>query len=206
MASLYDKTLALAGIFQSTALVQQIATTGQLDSADLEVCLKSVIELDPDDLANIYGATSNLRTGLKLIISQFGANDSKPDIDLARYTISLLHLERKLAKQPQLLQRISDGIERAKTQLEHFPITHENIIANLAGIYSDTISQIPPKIMVSGDNQYLGDHNVANKIRALLLCGMRSAVLWRQLGGSRWQLLLQRKKLCEQAERILNTH
>ncbi|MDH5444264.1 MAG: high frequency lysogenization protein HflD [Gammaproteobacteria bacterium] len=204
MASLYNKTLALAGIFQSCALVQQVATTGQLDTDELEVCLKSIVELNPDDLVNIYGAPENLRTGLKLIVSQFGANDSKPDIDIARYTISLLHLEKKLAKHPQMLQRISDGVERAKEQLEHFPITHENIIANLASIYSDTISQIPPKIMVSGDNQYLGDNNIANKIRALLLSGMRSAVLWRQMGGSRWQLLMQRKKLVQQAEHILS--
>jgi high frequency lysogenization protein len=58
--------------------------------------------------------------------------------------------------------------------------------------------------MVSGDNQYLGDPGNANRIRALLLSGIRSAVLWRQLGGSRWQLLFQRKKLCEQARAILS--
>lgn len=203
MALLHDKTLALAGLFQATALVQQVATTGHANAADMEVCLKSLIELNPDSLTNIYGNEGNLATGLKLIISQFGANDSKPDIDIARYTISLLHLERKLAKQAPMLDAISEGIERAKKQLEHFPITHENVIANLAGIYSDTISRIPPKIMVSGDNQYLGDTGNANLIRALLLCGMRSAVLWRQLGGSRWQLLFQRRKLCEEAQQIL---
>lgn len=203
MASLYDKTLALAGLFQATALVRQIATGGQADPHDLEVCLKSIIELNPDDLNNIYGNPGNLKTGLQLIVSQLGANDSKPDMDIARYAISLLHLERKLSKESHMLRIISEGISRAKEQLEHFPITHENIIANLAGIYSETVSQIPPKIMVSGENQYLSDSNNANRIRALLLCGMRSAVLWRQLGGNRWQLLFQRRKLCEAAQRIL---
>lgn len=203
MASLYDKTLALAGLFQATSLVQDVATTGHADSHDLEVCLKSIMELSPDDLNNIYGNPTNLTIGLQLIITQLGADDSKPDMDIARYTISLLHLERKLAKQTHMLDRISEGVSRAKEQLAHFPITHENVIANLAGIYSDTISQISPKIMVSGDNQYLGDSINANRIRALLLCGMRSAVLWRQLGGSRWQLLFQRRKMCEEAKRIL---
>jgi len=203
MASLHDKTLALAGLFQATSLVQDIATTGHADSHDMEVCLKSLIELDPDDLNNIYGNPANLATGLQLIISQLGADDSKPNMDIARYTISLLHLERKLAKQPNMLNIISKGINLAKKQLEHFPITHENILANLAGIYSETVSQITPKIMVAGDNQYLGDSNNANRIRALLLCGMRSAVLWRQLGGSRWQLLFQRRRLCEAAKHIL---
>lgn len=203
MASLHDKTLALAGLFQATSLVRDVATTGNADSNDTEVCLKSTLELNPDDLNTIYGSPANLTTGLQLIISQLGSDDSKPDMDIARYTITLLHLERKLAKQPQMLERISEGIERVKQQLEHFPISHENIIANLAGVYADTISQIAPKIMVSGDNQFLGDINRANQIRALLLSGMRSAVLWRQLGGSRWQLLFQRRKLCEEARHIL---
>ena len=203
MASLHDKTLALAGLFQATSLVQDIATTGHADSHDMEVCLKSILELDPDNIEAIYGNPTNLATGLQLIINQLSANESKPNLDIARYTISLLHLERKLAKEPHMLHTISEGIKRAKKQLEHFPITHENIIANLASIYSETVSQIAPKIMVSGDNQYLGDNINANRIRALLLCGMRSAVLWRQMGGSRWQLLFQRRKLCEEAQRIL---
>ena len=203
MASLHDKTLALAGLFQATSLVQDIALTGHADSHNMEVCLKSIMELDPDDLNNIYGNPSNLTTGLQLIVTQLGADDSKPNMDIARYTISLLHLERKLARQPQMLERISEGVSRAKEQLAHFPISHENIIANLAGVYAETISQLPPKIMVSGDNQYLGDTVNANRIRALLLCGMRAAVLWRQLGGNRWQLLFQRRKLCEAAKQIL---
>lgn len=203
MGSLYDKTLALAGLFQATSLVQDIATTGKADNHDMEVCLKSIMELDPDDLNTIYGHPHNLDTGLQLIITQLGANDSKPDMDIARYTISLLHLERKLAREPHMLEVISEGVKRAKDQLQHFPITHENVLANLAAIYSETVSQIAPKIMVAGDNQYLGDSLNASRIRALLLCGMRSAVLWRQFGGSRWQLLFQRRKLCEMAQRIL---
>lgn len=203
MASLHDKTLALAGLFQAVSLVQDIANTGKADGNDIEVCLKSLMELNPDDLNNIYGSPVNLTTGLQMIITQLGADDSSPNMDIARYIISLLHLERKLAKQPHMLSVIDEGITRAKKQQDHFPINHENILANLAGIYSETVSQIKPKIMVSGDNQYLGDTNNANRIRALLLCGMRSAVLWRQLGGSRWQLLFQRRKLCEAAKHIL---
>lgn len=204
MAQLHDKTLALAGLFQAASLVQAIATTGHADSHDLEVCLKSIMELNPDNLDTIYGKPANLATGLQLIITQLGADDTKPDMNIARYTISLLHLERKLAKQPAMLNIISEGVNRAKKQLEHFPITHENILANLAGVYSETVSRIAPKIMVAGENRYLGDPANANRIRALLLCGMRSAVLWRQLGGSRWQLLFQRRKLCETARHILN--
>ena len=57
--------------------------------------------------------------------------------------------------------------------------------------------------MVSGENHLLTDSAIANRIRALLLCGMRSAILWRQLGGSRWQLLLKRATFVKQAQHIL---
>ncbi|MCW9047867.1 MAG: DUF489 family protein, partial [Gammaproteobacteria bacterium] len=49
----------------------------------------------------------------------------------------------------------------------------------------------------------LSQTNNANKVRALLFAAVRSAVLWRQCGGSRWQLLLSRKKYIESAARLL---
>lgn len=202
-ASIQDRTLALAGLFQAMSLVKAVATTGHADTHDMEVCLNSLMELNPHDLQAIYGPPSNLRTGLRIVLAQLGADGQQPDMEIARYSISLLHLERKLSRDTTKLQRIRDGIARAKTQLAHFPLTHENILANLAGIYSDTVSQIPPKIMVSGDNQHLGDTANANRIRALLLSGMRAVVLWRQLGGSRWQLIFRRRHVCEAARHLL---
>ncbi len=57
--------------------------------------------------------------------------------------------------------------------------------------------------MVKGEEKFLSQTNNANKIRALLLSGIRSAVLWRQVGGNRWQLLLKRKYFVSEANRIL---
>jgi len=205
MATLHDRTLALAGIIQATSLVKAIATTGKADQHDMQTCLRSVMELNPVNIDSIYGHVVNLSTGLNLLVGQLGENTAKPDLDIARYTVGLLHLERKLSKRKAMLEQIVKGIARAQQQLEHFPIEHENIIANLGGLYSDTISQIPPKIMVSGENHLLADTTIANRIRALLLCGMRSAILWRQLGGSRWQLLWKRGALVNEAQHILNS-
>ena len=86
-----------------------------------------------------------------------------------------------------------------------FGITHANVIANLAGIYSDTISQIPPKIMITGDAGYLSNTVNADKIRAILLGGVRSAVLWAQVGGARWQILFKRRLYQEEARRLLDS-
>ena len=203
MSNLHDKTLALAGIFQATALVKNIATSGLVDQHDFEVCIRSIFETDPESVETVYGQVEYLRTGLTTLVEQLGEKSTQRDIDIARYVISLLHLQRKLSKNKTMLDAVANGIERAQRQTEHFHITHENVIANLADIYSETISQIPPKIMVSGESHYLSNPDQANKIRALLLAGMRSAVLWVQLGGSRWQILLRRRRFSQEAERIL---
>jgi len=123
---------------------------------------------------------------------------------VARYVIGLLHLQRKLKKNRVMLQRVAEGIERARRQSEHYAIDHPNVIANLADTYSETLSTLQPRIMVSGEHQHLSNTDNANLIRALLLAGIRSAVLWDQLGGSRWQILLQRKRFIEEARRILD--
>jgi high frequency lysogenization protein len=59
------------------------------------------------------------------------------------------------------------------------------------------------RIHVAGKREYISQAAILDKIRALLLAGIRSAVLWQQVGGSRWQLLLDRKKIVHTAQQIL---
>ena len=203
MEKVRDKTLALAGIFQSAALVHQLASKGTVDLHDLSTCVSSTLELSPLTTQSVYGKVENLRTGLHTLIQYLGEQPGQRDTNIARYVISLLHLQRKLRKRKGMLNTIAEGIQRAKKQSEIFGLTHDNVIANLAGIYADTVSNIPPKIMVSGDSSVLSNPDNANKIRALLLSGIRSAVLWSQLGGSRWQILFKRRTFIEQARLLL---
>jgi high frequency lysogenization protein len=203
MSVLRDRTLALAGVFQSAALVHQIATTGMVDQHDLGACIRSTLQTDPQNTDEVYGDLENLRTGLHTLIMQLGDTPQQRDIHIARYVISLLHLQRKLRRRQDMLNTIAEGLERAKQQCELFGETHNNVVANLAGIYSDTVSHIPPKIMVSGDSSYLANTGNADKIRAILMTGIRSAVLWAQLGGNRWNILFKRRRFVEEAKRIL---
>jgi len=203
MSSFHDKTKALAGVFQAVALVNELATTGQLDTHDFETSIRSIFETDPDNVNEVYGQIEYLRTGLNTLIEQLGNEKNQRNLNVARYVIALLHLQRKLSKDKELLQKLSDGIERAKRQSEHFHLTHDNVIANLADVYRQTVSQISPKIMVAGESNYLENPATANQVRALLLAGMRSAVLWAQLGGSRLQILFQRKRLLQSADEII---
>jgi high frequency lysogenization protein len=121
-----------------------------------------------------------------------------------------------------MLDKIRIGVERTQAQTAHFPthmevlvsqeagrrerpVTHSNIIASLAGIYSDTLSTLTPRIMVQGEQGYLSSPDNANKVRALLLAAVRSAVLWRQVGGRRWQLIFARNAILHETEKLLRS-
>lgn len=202
-----DRTIALAGIFQAAQLVQQIATTGNTDERALETCIQSLFHINVDNAADAYEGSKKLTIGFRTLIEQLGGqtedDGQKRDLYISKYTAGIMVLERRLKKNPDMLETISSGIDRASNQAEHFSLLHDNVIANLAHIYSQTISTIKPRIMVQGEHVYISNTNLANRIRAALLSAIRSAVLWRQCGGTRWQLLLQRRAIVEEAKRLL---
>jgi len=57
--------------------------------------------------------------------------------------------------------------------------------------------------MVSGNPQQLQQPAVVEKVRANLLAAVRSAVLWRQVGGRQWQLLVYRRQCSMLARGLL---
>jgi len=196
------QTIALAGIAQSVALVQQLATTGSADSSALEASIASLFVNDEQGVENVYGGLSGLKLGLEQLNNQLtGLKIANPE--QARYAASLVFLENQLSKQPALLKTIFTGIERAQTQSEHFGLLHENVLANLGEIYKTTISTLQPRIMVNGEQEYLSRPDIANKIRACLLAGIRSAILWKQCGGTRWKFLFYRKKIQAELQKLL---
>lgn len=203
MKNLTDKTLALAAVFQSADLVKQIAMTGQYDQHDAKTILNSIFDINPSSAEAVFGSIGSLRSGLQILVEQMDTDNTRRDMDITRYVVAMLHLQGKLLKKKDMLDYLARGIERAQLQTEHYDLLHDNVIANLAGLYSDTVSQLTPKIMVSGEGQHLSNTDNANKVRAILLGGIRAAVLWNQLGGSRWQILFKRKVFVAEANRIL---
>jgi high frequency lysogenization protein len=96
-------------------------------------------------------------------------------------------------------------VKAAIATVEELPLLHQDVMAKLAETYEATLSKIRPHVMVQGNQKHLTNPANINKIRTLLLAGIRSAMLWHQSGGSRWKLLLGRKQLLAEPERLL-TH
>jgi high frequency lysogenization protein len=197
-----DQTLALAGIMHATWLVRQVARQERVDQEQLAIALRPVFQLEPESVPAVYGNAESRHALLSVLRSQLGGSAAERDMEVTRYAATLMHLERKLIKRDDLMQKLREGIEQARTQLDHFGITHENLIGRLADLYAETISTLRPKIMVQGDPATLTNPANANRVRALLLAGMRSTVLWRQSGGTRLRLILGRQSLIRAAEAL----
>ena len=190
-----EQAAALAGIFQAAALVERLARTGQLPDEDMQPSIHSVFVMNPQAVEDVYQGYDSLAPGRKILRGVLERQTDAIQGDTVRYALTLIHLERKLSRNSKMLSEIGQRLSRAEDQVNHFGLLHENVISNLASIYLDTISTFRTRVQVSGDLRHLQIKANADKIRAILLSGIRSAILWRQTGGSRWHLLLNRKKL-----------
>ncbi|TKI07725.1 high frequency lysogenization protein HflD [Martelella alba] len=201
----YDITLALAGICQSAMLAQQLAHKGQCDEAMLEPSLQSLLDLNPPSTLAVFGnQPANLRLGLHSLAGMLNAARTGPDGELTRYTLGLMVLERKLHANKNALDALDRRIIELNRQLAHFEILSETIFAAMAAVYVDIISPLGPRIQVTGTPALLQNAQIQAKIRAALLAGIRSAVLWQQVGGGRLQLMFSRNRLFKQAQQILS--
>lgn len=198
-----ERLIALAGICQSAYLTQQVARRGIADTDALEACIFSLLQIDAPSVEAVYGDLKKLSIGLQQLHKQLNSH-GKHDMEVTRYVLSLWHLERKVAKDPAMLKQIADGITQAAERLEHFPLLHPNILAQLADIYATSISTLQPRIMVNGEPLHLQNPENTNKIRALLLAGIRASLLWRQCGGNRLQLFLGRRRLIKLNQELLH--
>ncbi|EKP0259451.1 high frequency lysogenization protein HflD [Aeromonas sobria] len=196
-----DRTMAFAGICQAAFLVQKVARDGNCDEASLRESLSSVLVTDPKQPLEVFGSHLAIRDGYRALVEQLGADGSQKNAELTRYVVSLIALERKLAKRKDILNLLGERISQIGRQQQHFDLLDEQIMANMASIYSDLISPIGPRIQVAGTPLFLQQPLVQHKVRALLLAGIRACVLWRQLGGSRTQIIFARKKMVELAKR-----
>ncbi|MEN8214388.1 MAG: high frequency lysogenization protein HflD [Pseudomonadota bacterium] len=198
-----QQTIALAGVIQAAALVDSLARSGQADPAATEKSLYSIFQTDADNITDVFAGIDGVHFGLQKLQQQL-TSPAKKQIDVTRYSISLLLLAAKLFKDTERMNRISEGIRTASEKLDLYDYTHSNQIAALADIYSNTISTLSPRIMVQGEPLHLQNPETQNRIRALLLAGIRAAILWRQLKGSRLQLLFKRKQLANTARQLIH--
>jgi high frequency lysogenization protein len=196
------QVLALAGVAQVARLVDQLSRTGSYDSAALEASIHSLFTFETDSVEAVFGGVSGVKLGLQNLASLLANRQGPENRDMVRYLFSILHLERKFAANPEMMAVVRSRLEHASFRAEHFAGHVNDVCHSVSGIYQDTLSKMAFRIKVTGSAQHLQDRQNADMIRTLLLAGIRSAFLWRQLGGARWKLVFQRRRILQRAQEL----
>ena len=163
--------------------------------------MNTLFQFDSQTTLDVFGDISALITGLKSMSNLL--KKSKPEPLVIYYVRTLLVVANQVMKNPEITQKIGDGLKSIQQQSEQFELGLNNTTHKIDLLYQQTISTLKPRIMVQGDQQYLSNADNISKVRTLLFAGVRAAVLWRQLGGNRWKLIFSMKKYLQQADHYL---
>jgi high frequency lysogenization protein len=198
-----ERTMALAGIFQATELVRQAANHGTWSGYAADTCLDSLLAIEADTVEEIYGSAERLRLGAETLVSILQGD--RRHMESLGYAVSIMQLENNFRKKTEMQASIGRELQSITTIDDGLEV-HEikDLQAQkIAELYTRTISTISPRIVINGRPQHLQIDRTVNWIRTLLFAGLRSAVLWRQMGGGRFSLMFGRKKMLEQAQTLL---
>ncbi|MDX1465087.1 MAG: high frequency lysogenization protein HflD [Halomonas sp.] len=188
------QALALAGVFQAASQVDELARTGQTDQRAWETLIRATLDTNPESFEAIYGGhPNNLRQGLEVLEGVVGRQQVNPVV--LRYGFSLLMLMNQLRSNDAMMDALGTRLTRIQGQAEHFGATHENVVSSLGEAYQETLSTLKTRIVVQGDPSLLQSRMMPERVRAILLAGIRFALLWHQQGGRRWKLVFQRGAL-----------
>lgn len=206
-ATATDRLLALAGLFQAVTLVDQIAHRGRdhVDSDALMASINSLYQTDPENVAAVYGSAGGVRLGLQAVTTHLGRRGMDVQHPIAYYTACVLFLERRIHRSAALTEKLTTGIRAAIAKVPMFGPDGAATLAHLSEVYQQTAGQAGPRIVVRGDPEQIKASGTADLVRSLLLAAIRSAWLWRQCGGSRFTVMLQSRRLRDDARDLLRT-
>lgn len=196
-------TIALAGMMQAISLAREIAQTGKMDEVAFQTTLNSIFQTHPANVVDVYGSLANLKPGLEKLINTLNSKATAA-AQTIHYIHSVMRLQKKINSSAKISNKLMQRIQQAKKQVDYFSLTHPTVLASLADIYLNAISTFHFKFFIAGNQRALTVNENIEKIRALLLAAIRSSVLWRQVGGSRLQLIFSRDKIKKTAEKLLS--
>jgi len=198
-----ERIMALSGVFQATELVRQAANHGTWSGYSADTCLESLLAIDADSVEDIFGGANKLRLGTETLVSVLQGD--RRYMESLGYAVSIMQLENNFRKKTKMQAHI--GAELVPiAEIDEDSEIHEikDLQAKkVAALYTQTISTLSPRIVVQGRPQHLQIDRTVHWIRTLLFASLRSAVLWRQLGGGRFSLMFGRKKMLEEARSLL---
>ena len=206
-----NQTLALAGLIQSSALVYQLTTRDRHDELALHESAFSLLRLDTNSIEEVYGSESGVDLGLRTMTRLLAYQLGSPTRYVYQYSAGLHQLSAKLPRLTKTGDVIQSRLEEIRAEFMAYydrdtpdPELDDSLYESLAELYINTISYLTPRIIVRGDAHRLQNVRIVHRVRTALFAGIRSAWLWHQLGGRKWQVMIHRKDYAHIARTIVN--
>ena len=154
--------------------------------------------LDADSANDVYPQPTVIRTGFEQLDALLRAELTQEVRLPTDYLLGINRVVKQLLSMPALQQAIAEQISAIKraspdASLDSLATPSAELVRQLAEIYQSTISELPYRIHIHGLERHLKQPDIQHQIRALLLASTRAIVLWRQLGGTVFQLIWHRR-------------
>jgi high frequency lysogenization protein len=200
-----DKTLALAAIFQAAGLANELARKGSTDSSVEAFLTQTVLVMDTDNISEIYPSIDGLKPGLRwlegcLLEQGRGLQNAG---EIIRIALGVIQVEGQFNEHEGVQNTLRTRLENINRQRVMNPDMSSTELNNLLGsAYVDSLGQLRFRVQIRGDAKQLQAAGMAERIRAILLAGVRAAWLWRRLGGRRWHLIFTRGQILREIREI----
>jgi len=197
---LKNETISLGAIYQACNEIKKIAWQGEINNNIIEPLINSVYQTTSEEIEDVFISIKRLNSGLDFLRRQLVGDAFSRDGEVSRYFEAIGILVKNMNKKDEVLNKLRTELTR-----QSMPINEDNLDQHalfLSELYLSTISTVEPRIIVNGDNKYLTDKKNAAMIRSLLLCAIRSYILWQQSGGSKFRIFIFKKKIAELAVKL----
>tara|TARA_B100001250_G_C19794008_1_gene787921 strand:- start:1543 stop:2160 length:618 start_codon:yes stop_codon:yes gene_type:complete len=191
--------MSLCALLQCAHLIDKISISNIENNNEIEVLIKSIYIKDTNDSIKIYKDKKNLFLGFTTLKKILAGNNDISLINIQKYILSILLIQKNLNKINSLKDLIRKKIDNYQEN-SMMATNLDDLILYSEAIYTDHISIIKPRVIISGKKEYLEVNS--SLIRALLLSGIRAAILWSNHGGSKWQLMFRRKEILSKCDKF----
>ena len=202
-----DRVLALAGLVQAASLISSASSSGLVSQDTLESSINSIFIQNPGSTLDVFGGVTGVRKGLLMLRELLTNFDVAQHGRIMQYALAVMGLERRLVTSPAIMRQLGAEIanidEQRMLRQGDSRVIDDVSVQQLGILYESLISEIQPQIRINGNRQHLQDRTNIERIRALLLAGLRACVLWRQVGGNKWQLAFNRRSMTRSVEALL---
>ena len=194
---LKNETISLGAIYQACNEIKKIAWQGEININTIEPLINSVYQITSENIDDIYINIKRLNTGLDFLRRQLVGDAFSRDAEVIRYFEALGILIKNMNKKEDIFNKLRQQLTQQTMAVEKGNLDDHALF--LSDLYLNTVSTVEPRIIVNGDNKYLTVKKNAAMIRSLLLCAIRSYILWQQSGGSKFRIFIFKKKIAKLA-------